>query len=200
MKYLSQFLHQTQPDILHKATRMSFLYTDSILTSAWWDLAKDAQNPIRCCSLFTNQHVRSQQFNQNRDSLKSRIFFHDTFPAKTYFHFQRYVFNSLNAQLNPICHLLALLGAHHILRVSRIRVNTISAGHADDPWCYIAQMIGRFYILFWYRRQNQVSTMAARKLWNYWPLPHSINFFCTFFQSLKIIANVTLCTAGCVSA
>ena len=26
-------------------------------------------------------------------------------------------------QLNPICHLLALLGAHHILHVSRIRVN-----------------------------------------------------------------------------
>jgi hypothetical protein len=29
----------------------------------------------------------------------------------------------LNAELNPICHLLALLGAHHILHVSRIRVN-----------------------------------------------------------------------------
>jgi len=32
------------------------------------------------------------------------------------------LFNSLNAKLNPICHLLALLGAHHILHVSRIRV------------------------------------------------------------------------------
>jgi len=31
-------------------------------------------------------------------------------------------FNLLNAKLNPICHLLALLGAHHILHVSRIRV------------------------------------------------------------------------------
>ena len=30
--------------------------------------------------------------------------------------------NTLNAKLNPICHLLALL-AHHILHVSRIRVN-----------------------------------------------------------------------------
>jgi len=28
----------------------------------------------------------------------------------------------LKAELNPICHLLALLGAHHILRVGRIRV------------------------------------------------------------------------------
>jgi len=30
--------------------------------------------------------------------------------------------NSLNAELNPICHLLALLEAQHILHVSRIRV------------------------------------------------------------------------------
>ena len=32
--------------------------------------------------------------------------------------------NPLNAELNPICHLLALLGVHHFLHVSRIRVNT----------------------------------------------------------------------------
>jgi hypothetical protein len=31
-------------------------------------------------------------------------------------------FNPLNAELNPICHLLALLEAHDILHVSRIRV------------------------------------------------------------------------------
>jgi hypothetical protein len=34
-------------------------------------------------------------------------------------------FNPLNAELNPVCHLLALLGAHHILHVSRIRVNPL---------------------------------------------------------------------------
>ena len=33
--------------------------------------------------------------------------------------------NPLNAELNPICHLLALLGAHHILHISRIRVNAV---------------------------------------------------------------------------
>ena len=32
-------------------------------------------------------------------------------------------FNPLNAELNPICYLLALLGARHFLHVSRIRVN-----------------------------------------------------------------------------
>ena len=31
-------------------------------------------------------------------------------------------FNSLNAELNPMCHLLALLESHHILHVSRIKV------------------------------------------------------------------------------
>ena len=30
--------------------------------------------------------------------------------------------NPLHVELNPICHLLALLGAHHILHISRIRV------------------------------------------------------------------------------
>jgi len=33
------------------------------------------------------------------------------------------VFNPLNAELNPICHLLALLGAHHIFHVGIMRVN-----------------------------------------------------------------------------
>jgi len=32
-------------------------------------------------------------------------------------------FIPLNAEFNPICHLLALLGAHHILHVSGARVN-----------------------------------------------------------------------------
>jgi len=35
----------------------------------------------------------------------------------------RVVDNPLNAELNPICHLLALLGAHHFLHVSRVRFN-----------------------------------------------------------------------------
>jgi len=30
-------------------------------------------------------------------------------------------FNPLNAELNPICHLLALLGAHYIFHVSGLR-------------------------------------------------------------------------------
>jgi len=32
------------------------------------------------------------------------------------------IVNPLNAEVNPICRLQALLGAHHILHISRIRV------------------------------------------------------------------------------
>jgi len=45
--------------------------------------------------------------------------------------------NPLNAELNPICHLLALLGAHHILYVSRIRVNIQMGKNA----CYTGENI-----------------------------------------------------------
>ena len=34
--------------------------------------------------------------------------------------------NPLNPELNPICYLLALLGAHHFLHVSKIRVKLLT--------------------------------------------------------------------------
>ena len=37
-----------------------------------------------------------------------------------------YTFNPLKPELNPICYLLALLGAHHFLHVSRIRVKLLT--------------------------------------------------------------------------
>ena len=42
----------------------------------------------------------------------------------------KYVVNPLNAELNPVCHLLALVGARHIVHVSRLRVNALSLGCA----------------------------------------------------------------------
>ena len=38
----------------------------------------------------------------------------------------RKLFNPLNPELIPICYLLALLGAHHFLHVSRIRVKLLT--------------------------------------------------------------------------
>jgi len=35
-------------------------------------------------------------------------------------------FNPLNPELNPMCYLLALLGAHHFLHVIRIRVKSLN--------------------------------------------------------------------------
>jgi len=49
-------------------------------------------------------------------------------------------FNPLNAELNTICHLLALLGAHYILHVSRIRVNVGICGK------YVSNANGTTYI------------------------------------------------------
>ena len=40
-------------------------------------------------------------------------------------HIDRHI-NPLNPELNPICYLLALLGAHHFLHVSRIRVKLLT--------------------------------------------------------------------------
>jgi hypothetical protein len=35
-------------------------------------------------------------------------------------------FNALNAELNPICHLVALLGVRHFPHVSRMRVKSLT--------------------------------------------------------------------------
>jgi hypothetical protein len=40
------------------------------------------------------------------------------------------VINPLNAKLNSICHLLALLGAHHILHISGIRIKNANILYA----------------------------------------------------------------------
>ena len=41
-------------------------------------------------------------------------------------HVYLYSFNPLKPELNPICYLLALLGAHHFLHVSRIRDKSLT--------------------------------------------------------------------------
>jgi len=59
------------------------------------------------------------------------------------------LFDPLNAQLNPICHLLALLGAHLILHVSGVRVNCASYVflllYFMYSYCYVCCVL---YILF----------------------------------------------------
>jgi len=68
----------------------------------------------------------------------------------------------LNAKLNPTCYLLALLGAHHILHVSRVRVKF----RVDvDPPFSLVRFIQRSY--FHHPcRQNMLDTLfISPDLW-----------------------------------
>jgi hypothetical protein len=67
--------------------------------------------------------------------------------------------NPLNAELNPICHLLALLRAHHILHVSRIRVNNEVWNYtvAVSVDCFLPPLSCVFcYILYFSFPHNQL--------------------------------------------
>ena len=49
----------------------------------------------------------------------------------------RFVLKGLKAELNPICHLLALVGARHIVHVGRLRVKVTVCHAVEDlrvPW------------------------------------------------------------------
>ena len=64
-----------------------------------------------------------QKVIQKKNLLIKRV----TGKVKLYDHHIWYdIFNPLNSELNPICYLLALLGAHHFLHVSRMRVKLLT--------------------------------------------------------------------------
>ena len=48
------------------------------------------------------------------------------FSDQSVHHQEDQMLNPLKPELNPICYLLALLGAHHFLHVSRIRVKLLT--------------------------------------------------------------------------
>jgi len=52
-----------------------------------------------------------------------------------YINQQNSLLNPLNAQFNPIWHLLALLGAHHIFHVSGLRVKFEGCAPAHPSTC-----------------------------------------------------------------
>ena len=49
-----------------------------------------------------------------------------TYLKKLWYAMNNITINSLNTELNPICYLLAILGAHHFFHVSRIRVKLLT--------------------------------------------------------------------------
>jgi len=63
--------------------------------------------------------IQVKSFN---DALFFKVYDYGTFYKCISPSIQSAFINPLNAELNPLFHLLALLGAHHILYVSRVRV------------------------------------------------------------------------------
>jgi hypothetical protein len=66
--------------------------------------------------------------------------------------------NPLNAELNPICHLLALLGVHHFLHVSRIRVNKKKT-YMETMSCYMC---------YTFRNFDFVTVIVLEEEYNLW--------------------------------
>jgi hypothetical protein len=60
------------------------------------------------------------------------------------------MFNPLKPELNPICYLLALLGAHHFLHDSRIRVNVGWSGK-ESPLIDALHLLPSFVarLIYW---------------------------------------------------
>jgi len=82
------------------------------------------------CNHTATDHKEGEQLEDQRNVGESSCNFGDGTDQKVQFLMfmlmAYFVINPLNAELNPICHLLALLEAHHILHVSRIRVKLIT--------------------------------------------------------------------------
>jgi len=76
------------------------------------------------------------------------------------------LFNPLNAELNPICYLLALLGVHHFLHVSRIRVNVLNPLNPElNPICYLLALLGAHHFL--HVSRIRVKSLTFRRLMSY---------------------------------
>jgi hypothetical protein len=66
-----------------------------------------------------------------------------------------YCINPLNDELNTICHLMALLGAHHILHVGRIRVNVYIV-YLSISNCYFNKFLYGIYDYINIRKKGNI--------------------------------------------
>ena len=66
-------------------------------------------------------------------------------------------FSHLNAELNPICHLLALVGARHIVHVSKVRVKYLSTISLEMKKLLVFELFSSFlntYLLIYSKQQS----------------------------------------------
>ena len=86
-------------------------------------------------------------------------------------HYTEQSVNPLNAELNPICHLLALLGVHHFLHVSRIRVKSLNLRlRMSHIYIYIYIYIYRYmeYLFLMFLDRTQRRTRVGRTPLDEW--------------------------------
>jgi hypothetical protein len=108
-------------------------------------------------------------------------------------------FNPLNFELNPICHFLTLLGARHILHVSRIRVKTdLSRPKLQNLKCRKLRQALHFVDSFERREVIQSRPLTAfqsfglffnRKLLKYFHSLHSISMSCGAVVHAFLLSN-----------
>jgi hypothetical protein len=67
--------------------------------------------------------------------------------------------NPLNAELNSICHLLALLGVHRILHVSRVRVGVSHL--ASSTFVYLYN-----FSLAWLLQDAKINQFVIASMWS----------------------------------
>ena len=107
---------------LHETENSNRLFDQALRNKGVW---KNAGKPPRIFSFSSYNNiahwpgrlVEPVSFNKCDGEEDNLYFFSDQFPKSN--------INPLNAELNPICYLLALL-AHHFLHVSRIRVKLLT--------------------------------------------------------------------------
>ena len=84
------------------------------------EIFENSQHPFRFSCMKPFMLVSRSSINHKRFSERKQ-----TLPCCNIFLILIWI-NPLNAELNPICYLLALLGAHHFLHLSRIRVKSLT--------------------------------------------------------------------------
>jgi len=84
--------------------------------------------------------------------------------------------NPLNAKLNPICHLLALVEAHPIFHVSRIRVNV--RDKASHPKKTAGKIIHTIFVI-----QIKLLIISKTSKSNCFQAPVSYILFCVLLES-----------------
>jgi len=100
-----------------------------VTTPYLWLWSLSVTNPTRTESEISlaartiRQHLRKPRVLYNVHKSPPAITCPTPYPRGYFF---TITLNPLNPELNPICYLLALLGAHHFLHVSRIRVKLLT--------------------------------------------------------------------------